>query len=344
MSAPHSNLPGRTTRTLQLALFATSLTWFVSSHIIAGRAAHGITRQFNLEPGRPLLSALFLLFLLAVGFSLLNTIARQHGSLRAVLGLPQRPTARTEWAKGVALGWSMAIFAVLPLVLSGSLYVTLWAAPRAFWLLLLNLAAIAVATLAEEVAFRGYPFRRLIEAIGPVGATLLMSLIFSLAHAFNTDSSWASLLLTMFAGILLSVAWLRTHGLWLPWGIHFAWNASLGLLFGLPISGNTSFATVVFSRANGPLWLTGGSFGPEAAVFTSFVLLVAIIILIRITRDYAWHYTHTPIVPGGYPMDVAPPPAHTAMEQESAARPPSLVQILPTTPQTRSVVDEEPKS
>ena len=58
-------------------------------------------------------------------------------------------------------------------------YVTLWTAPRAFWLLLINLAAVAVGTLAEEVAFRGYPFRRLIEAIGPVGATLTMSLLFA---------------------------------------------------------------------------------------------------------------------------------------------------------------------
>jgi len=342
LSAPDSNLPGRTTRTLQLALFATSLTWFVSSHILAGRAAHGITRQFNLEPGRPLLSALFLLFLLAVGFSLLNTIARQHGSLSAVLGLPKRPTARIEWTQGAAIGWGMAILAVLPLALTRSLHVSLWIAPRAFWLLLLNLAAMAVGTLAEEVVFRGYPFRRLIAAIGPVGATLIMSLLFGLAHAFNTDSSWSTVLLTMLAGILLSVAWLRTHGLWLSWGIHFAWNASLGILFGLPVSGDTSFATIVLSTTHGPLWLTGGDYGPEAAFFTGLVLIAGIIVLIRVTRDYAWDYTHAPIVPGGYPMDVAPPPAHAAMEQEAAARPPALVQILPTTPQSRSV-DEEPK-
>ncbi len=342
MSAPDSNLPGRTTRTLQLALFATSLTWYVSSYILAGRAAQGITRQFDLEPGLLLLSALFLLFLLAVGFSVLNTIARQYSSLRGVLGLPKRPTARTEWLQGIAIGWGMAVLAVLPLALLGSLYVTLWTAPRAFWLLLINLAAVAVGTLAEEVVFRGYPFRRLIEAIGPVGATLTMSLLFAVAHAINTDSSWTSILLTALAGVLLSIAWFRTHGLWLPWGIHFAWNASLGLIFGLPVRGEIGSASVVLSNAHGPLWLTGGDYGPEAALFTGLVLIAGIVILIRITRDYAWNYTHAPIIPGGYPMDVAPPPAHAAIEQQAAARPPSLIQILPTTPQSRSV-DEEPK-
>lgn len=342
MSAPESNLPGRTTRTLQLALFGTSLTWFISSKVIAGRSANGITQRFNLEPSRPLLSALFLLFLLAVGFSLLNTIARQHSSLRSVLGLPKRPTVRTEWLQGAAIGWGMAILAVLPLVLSRSLYVSFWTAPRAFWLLIINLAAVAVGTLAEEVVFRGYPFRRLIEAICPVGATLTMSLLFAVAHAFNSDSNWTSILLTMLAGILLSIAWLRTHGLWLPWGIHFAWNASLGLLFGLPVRGDIGSATVVLSSTHGPRWFTGGDYGPEAALFTGLVLIAGIIVLVRITRDYAWNYTHAPIMSGGYPMDVAPPPAHVAMEQQAAASPPALVQILPTTPQSRSV-NEEPK-
>jgi uncharacterized protein len=345
LSAPDSNLPARTTRTLQLALFATSLTWFISSRIIAGRSANGITQRFNLEPGQQLLAALFLLFLLAVGFSLLNTIARQHDSLRGVLGLPDRPTARTEWLQGAALGWGMAILTVLPLVLSRSLYVTFWTAPRAFGLLLINLAAVAVGTLAEEVVFRGYPFRRLIDAIGPVGATLTMSLLFAVAHAVHTDSSWASILLTTLAGILLSVAWLRTHGLWLPWGIHFAWNASLGLLFGLPVRGDIGSATVVLSNAHGPLWLTGGDYGPEAALFTILALTIGIIVLVRITRDYAWNYTHAPIIPGGYPMEAKPPAAHVAMEQqaqEAANRPAALIQILPTTPQTRSV-DDEPK-
>ena len=44
---------------------------------------------------------------------------------------------------------------------------------------------------------------------------------------------------------------------------------------------------------------------------------------------------------GGYAMDAPPPAEHTAMEKQ--ARPAPLVQILPTTPQSRSVSDE-PKS
>jgi hypothetical protein len=62
-------------------------------------------------------------------------------------------------------------------------------------------------------------------------------------------------------------------------------------------------------------------------------------VLVRVTRDWAWYYTYKPIEPGGYPMDVAPPPAHIEMESKAASAP-ALVQILPVTPQSRSVETE----
>lgn len=340
MPAFHSTPSARSSRTLQLALFITSVAWVVCSQALAGRAARGIAVGFDFGAGQFLLSALFLLFLLAVGFSVLQMIGSRGDSLREVLGLPRRPTARREWALGTAIGWGIVVFAVLPMALAGTLHVRFWTEPRAFWLALLNLAAIAFAALAEEVAFRGYPYRRLIEAIGPVGATIGMSVLFGLVHMLNPDATWISVLITMLAGLLLSVAWLRTNGLWLAWGLHFGWNASMGVLFGLPVSGIVGFSTVVQTRAIGRIWLTGGDYGPEAALFTALVLLVGIGVLVGVTRDYAWHYTYTPIAPGGYPTEVAPPAAHTAMEQQAKSAP--LVQILPTTPQSRSV-DDEPR-
>lgn len=347
MHALDSTTARRSERLLQFALFVTSAFWFLASDTVAGRASRGISQRLSLDATRPLLTSIFLLFLLAIGFSILQGIARRPSSLREVLGLPKRPTARREWLSGAALGWGLVVLAVLPMALAGTLDIQFWTQSRAFGLLLLNLLTLAVAALVEEVAFRGYPFRRLIEAIGPVAATIVMSLLFGLVHILNPSSTWTSTLVTMLAGLLLSVAWLRTRGLWLGWGFHFAWNASMGILFGLPISGINDFSSIVETRTIGHLGLTGGNYGPEGAAFTAIVLLIGIIILVRITRDYAWHYTYDPIVPAGYPMEAAPPAAHVAMEkqaqQATAAAPvsqTSLVQILPATPQSRSVVDD----
>jgi hypothetical protein len=333
-----STSPDRSNRVLQIALFITSVAWIFSSQALAVRAARGIALVFNLGDEQSLLGGLFFLFLLGVGFAILQAISQGGAPVREVLGLPKRPTSAREWALGAAVGWGTVLLAVLPMALAGTLHVRFWTEPRAFWLVVVNLCTIAVAALAEEVAFRGYPYRRLIESIGPVGATLGMSVLFGLLHMLNPDATWSSVLITMTAGVLLSIAWLRTHGLWLGWGLHFGWNASMGILFGLPVSGLTRFSSVVQTRAVGSAWLTGGDYGPEAALFTALALLVSIGVLVRVTRDYAWHYTYSPIVAGGYPMEAPHPAAHTAMEQQ--ARPAPLVQILPVTPQNRSAGDE----
>jgi hypothetical protein len=328
---------------LQLALFVTSVAWFLASDTVAAHAARGLSKHFSLAPARFLLTSAFLLFLLAVGFSILQAIAKRRSSLREILGLPKRPTALREWELGAALGWGLVVLAVLPMAAAGTLHIQFWTQPRAFGLLLLNLVTLAVAALAEEVAFRGYSYRRLIEAVGPVAATIVMSLLFGLGHALNPGSTWASTVVTILAGVLFSIAWLRTHGLWLGWGLHFAWNASMGILFGLPISGINDFSSIIQTQAFGRLWLTGGDYGPEGAAFTVIVLLIGIGLLVRVTRDYAWHYTYVPIVAAGYPMEAPPPAAHAAMEEVAQQTRPaavSLVQILPSTPQTRSIGDE----
>jgi membrane protease YdiL (CAAX protease family) len=335
----------RFTRSLNFALFFVSLLWIFASQTIAIIASRGLAVWFNMSDGRILISSCLFLFLLTLGFTVLQAISRRPSSLGEVLGLPARATAREEWAVGAALGWGTMVLAVLPIALFASLRIQFVLTRHAFAMLFVNFATLIVAALAEEVAFRGFPFRRLIDATGPVTATLVTAIIFGLLHRLNPNATWIGTINTMLAGVLFCVAWFRTHGLWLPWGLHFGWNAALGTLFGLPVSGLSDFSSVIQTRAVGYGWITGGSYGPEAAFFTFFALLVCIIVLIFVTRDYAWEYTHPPIVAGGYPLDVAPPPAHVAMEnqaQQSAAN--SLVQILPTTPNSTSVQNDAPVS
>jgi membrane protease YdiL (CAAX protease family) len=328
----------RTGKTFQLALVIAALTWSFSSRLLSASSARGITNRLNADWALPLLTGFFLLFLLAVGYALLEIISRRSASARDVLSLPKRPTALREWLLGAALGWGMVVIAVLPMAIVGDLRVTLWLQPRAWSLLVLNLVVIAAATLADEAIFRGYPFRLLINAIGPVTATLVMSALFALRHAIHYRAGRGAVVITFCMGIVFSVTCLRTHAVWLAWGMRFAWTASMGLLFGLPVS-SIDHSAIIQTTAIGSHWFTGGDYGPEASLLMFFALLAGLIALIPATRDYAWMYTHPPIIPGGFPMDVAPPPAHAAMEQSAQAREPSLVQILPSPPQGRSAED-----
>jgi membrane protease YdiL (CAAX protease family) len=340
LSALEPNIPQqRTGRTFHLALFFAALAWSVSSRLLSASSAAGISNRLNTDWATPILGGVFFLFLLAVGYSLLEIISRRPASTRSVLGLPRRPSASREWLTGVAIGWGIVALTVLPMALAGDLHVSGWFQPRAFVLLVLSLATLALVSLTQEIVYRGYPFQRLIESIGPVAATIGMSLVFAFARALENRASRGGVFIAFIAGIVFSVAWLRTHGLWLAWGMRFGWMASMGILFGLPISGSTEHASVIQTVAVGATWLTGDEYGPEASCVMLLALIVGLIVLIRVTRTYAWDYTHTPIVPGGYPMDIAPPEAHTAMEKEAQVKASALVQILPSTPQGRSVHD-----
>jgi membrane protease YdiL (CAAX protease family) len=334
---PSTTTQERTGRTFQLALFGAALAWSFSSRLLSANSARGITNRFNADWATSLLSALFLLFLLAVGYSLLEIISGRPASARLALGLPQRQTAAREWLIGAAIGWGIVALTVLPMALAGDLHVSFWLEPRAWRLLVINLAVIAAGSLAEEAIFRGYPFRLLIGAIGPVAATIGMSALFALRHALHYGAGRSAIVIVILTGIVFSVSWLRTHGLWLAWGMRFAWTASMGILFGLPVSGSVDNSTIVLTTATGRRWLTGGDYGPEASLTMLIALIAGLVVLVLATRNYAWEYTHSPIVAGGYPMDVPPPAAHTAMEQASQAQAPALVQILPSTPQGRSI-------
>jgi hypothetical protein len=325
-------------RSLQFAAFIAALSWFLCARLLAGSAANGLSLRFNLGDYQPLLEALFLLFLLISGIALLRAIEQRRAPLRLVLGLPRRATSRAEWATGAAIGWGLAIATVLPMALARTLNVQLWTAPRAFLLLAISLLTLAVATLANALAVYGYGFQRLIEATGPVRATLIMVAL-SAIYAGFTPTAYGTpdgtrILVAMLTSTLFCICWFRTHGLWLLWGLHFAWAASTTALFGLPMSGDTAFTSVVDTRAAGPAWLTGGAYGPGAALLSILFVLAAIPVLVRVTDDYAWKYTHPPIIPAGYDVTIPPPAAHVAMEEAAQPiNPASLVQILPATPQ-----------
>ncbi|HEV2620000.1 MAG TPA: CPBP family intramembrane glutamate endopeptidase, partial [Acidobacteriaceae bacterium] len=263
---------------------------------MAHSAAEGLALRFDLSDEQPLFAAILLLFLLVCGLALLRQIERRRMPLRMALGLPRRASAGEEWATGAALGWAGATASVLAIAPARGLNVELWTAPRAWELFGLSLATLLIGTLSTALALYGYGFQRLIQAIGPTRATLFLVLLGGAAASrvrtpMGTPDG-VRLLVEMLAVLLLALCWHRTHGLWLGWGLHFAWAASTGVLFGLPLRGKLDFASVADTRVRGPLWLTGGSFGPGAAAFSILLLLAAIPILVRVTADYAWDYTH----------------------------------------------------
>lgn len=307
------------------AWFFIAVVYFIVARAVAERAALGLATGDWLE----FVNRAMLLFLLVVGYAAMGYIGQRRREPIKAMGLARRPGWGREVAIGAALGWAGMVACVLPIVLIGGFVVTFYTTQRQFWLILLDLAILAVAALAEEVAFRGYPFQRLIEATNPTAATLVISVLFGLIHLGNPGATTASTLVTIFAGWLLAVAYLRTRALWVGWGFHFSWNATMGILFGLPISGITNFSPVVASNAVGPLWITGGDYGPEGSLVCAIVIIVLIFVMFSATRDLKYRYAQPVIIPGGIPVDLdaISRRQHEAAMGPAAPAPPQIVQI-----------------
>ena len=76
----------------------------------------------------------------------------------------------------------------------------------------------------EELAFHGYPLRRLNSLFGLWVAQLIVGLVFALEHVAG-GSTWVQAFLGAGVGSLLfGMASIATRGLALPIGLHAAWN------------------------------------------------------------------------------------------------------------------------
>jgi membrane protease YdiL (CAAX protease family) len=150
--------------------------------------------------------------------------------------------------------------------------------------LIVSAVMFVIAALAEEALFRGYPLQTLTRAGLAIFGVLLTSAAFAGIHFGNPNFKQGIPILNLvLAGVWFGVAYLRTRSLWLPWGIHWAWNWALGSLFGLPVSGITSIAPYPLLRGTdlGPAWLTGGSFGIEGGIACTIALTLSTIFIWR---------------------------------------------------------------
>ncbi len=328
-------------RGLELALFVTAMLWAATASSVAARAAAGIAGRLGFTYGQMLLNSLFLLFLVVVGFQMLDWVSTRWASRHDVLALPKRETMRREWGTGVAIGWGLALAAVLPALVIGRYHAVLNRGPGVLQGVLATAATLLAAALAEEVVFRGYPFQRLVQAVGASWGSMIMSLLFAaVLVGFEPPRNVGLAILdgTLF-GLVLAICCLRTRALWVGWGLHFGYRAVMAVVLGLPIVGRNEFGSVMDGAVGSPRWLSGGGFGLDAAFFTGIVMLVGITVVYRVTREWAWAYATPEIVAAGYEVEVAPPAAHVAMEKTAA--PPPLVQILPVTSQSFSTQDKD---
>ena len=186
---------------------------------------------------------------------------------------------------GVACGAAMAVAGVELTVLLGRASVSATGDGRGWGAVALPLGVgLVLAALAEELIFRGYPLRRLADAIGAAPAAAAGALAFGLTHVGNPGATAFSTVNVALAGVWLACAFFSPGAMPLAWGAHFGWNATLALGFDAPVSGYIFRVPGIDYRPGAHAWIDGGGFGPEGGIVATLVTLAGSAALVAWSR------------------------------------------------------------
>jgi len=148
---------------------------------------------------------------------------------------------------------------------------------------------LLAAAFMEELLFRGYVYANLREMYSAGRTVVLSSLAFATVHATNPEASVLAWINVVLVGAVLGQLREITGGILMPLGLHVGWNLSLGMLFGVRVSGLNLPSAFHISLEDLPPALGGGDFGPEASLVLTGLFMVIVVLLGRWFR---------PVVPG----------------------------------------------
>lgn len=248
-----------------LVRLVAGFVWVFALYIAGGGALIGVPTTL------PWLNLLAVTAASALGLAGYYGFVRVWERRKPVAELALRPAA-WELAQGLLWGAGLFTLAFGLLVVFGYYRVTGsngWAGVPIF------LSLSILSGVMEELIFRAVVYRLVQEWLGTWIALLISALLFGAVHLTNPNASLvAGLAIAIEAGLLLALAYQVTGRVWVPIGLHLAWNFTQGGIFGVAISGTTIPAQGLLSSvAQGPEWLTGGAFGVEASLFAVLVCL-----------------------------------------------------------------------
>ncbi len=194
------------------------------------------------------------------------------------VGLPPRGNVLRELGQGALIGGGMmtVIFVAehsLGMVTLSFKSLSILEASRVFGA---SVFIFVIGAFGEELLFRGYLFQTMAEGSGKIIAVAAFACFFGFAHFNNPNVTFLSLVNVALAGVWLSLAYFKTRTLWFPIALHFSWNFFQNHVFSFPVSGIQfeKYQLGVLTQS-GPVWLTGGSFGPEGGALATLMLVAA---------------------------------------------------------------------
>lgn len=198
----------------------------------------------------------------------------------------RRRKAGLHYIQGLGVGFVMISAAALLSALFGITEITRCKSVD-IGIIGLMLGGFVIQGMSEEFIFRGYLMNTLGGRHNPWLAVIISSAAFSLAHIANPGFNLFIFFNLALFGVFAALYMIAFDDIWGACAIHSIWNFTQGSFYGISVSGTgeteSIFRTVAASESK---LLTGGEFGIEGSIITTFVLIVSsILVLIKIKKQ-----------------------------------------------------------
>lgn len=198
---------------------------------------------------------------------------------------------KNNWLKKYSLGFliGLVMMSIIVLILLLFGYITVEKNPiqlvgiSAISSILVILFGWIIQGATEEIVTRGWLLNVLSTKYNIGVGLLISSTLFGLMHLTNPNVNYIAVINIILVGLFYGLYVIKTNDLWAVCGMHSAWNFAQGNIFGFEVSGlDVSVGSLIDLNLVGNNVITGGAFGPEAGIISTFILLVSIGILLFI--------------------------------------------------------------
>ena len=141
-----------------------------------------------------------------------------------------------------------------------------------------SIVLMLLVAIGEELAFRGYILRNLMQSFSKPVAIIIGACSFAFMHGANPGMQPMPVINLLLGGVLLGQCYAIDRNIWMPIGFHFAWNFLQGPVLGFRVSG-LELISILEQQLTGDQSITGGDFGFEGSFIATLVLLTGIIFM-----------------------------------------------------------------
>jgi membrane protease YdiL (CAAX protease family) len=216
--------PRRLAGTLRIALFIAACAAALAGSAPLGRKLPVLWQSFAVGAASS-----------AIAFGLTLLFTRWDGTSLRDVGAAVGQRSLFRFGAGFAIGLTLVALQIIAVSATGHIHWIRARNPPVASLILVPLTYLLLAC-REELAFHGYPLRRLDRFFGMAVAQLAIALIFALEHRLG-GWTWTNAAASGMGSLLLGMASLATEGLAVPIGLHAAWNIGQWILGEKEVSG-----------------------------------------------------------------------------------------------------------